>query len=303
MKSLYPLRGIISVLNTPFSVTGSVDIPALILNVNNAINAGVSGFLIPAMASEVYSLTNKEKLKMVENVLLTADKEVHVFVGVSGNNFDERYNLLKSYLNMGCKQVLFQIPFENAISFKKQFYKLADLNPETIMLQDWDSSGYGLPDSLISELFEQVENFKCLKIETNPAGIKYSRIIELTKNQLHVSGGWAVNQMIEGLNRGVHAFMPTGMHYIYTQIYRNYVSGNQKQAKQLFEEILPVLSFSNQHLDISIQFFKRLLYKQQIYKTDNVRKLSYKFDAVHEEIADELIDRVIKLEAHIMSER
>lgn len=31
---------------------------------------------------------------------------------------------------------------------------MVDLQPEIIMLQDWDATGYGLPDSLMLELFE-----------------------------------------------------------------------------------------------------------------------------------------------------
>lgn len=302
-KSLYPLRGIITVLNTPFKSDGSIDIEDLNLNVNYALNAGVSGILVPAMASEVNCLTIKERLKMVENVLETTNYRIPVFAGVTGKNISETTKLLKSYLDIDCKNVLVQLPYENTNKFKRHFFKLAELNPEIIMLQDWDFSGYGLPDSLIIELFEEVDSFQCLKIETNPSGPKYSRIIELTNNSLHVSGGWAVTQMIEGLRRGVHAFMPTGMHYIYTQIFNEFVSGKQDEAKVLFEKLLPILSFSNQHLDISIQFFKRLLFKQKIYKTDFVRIKSNKFDKVQDEIADELIQRVIKLEKDIMAKR
>jgi 4-hydroxy-tetrahydrodipicolinate synthase len=105
--------------------------------------------------------------------------------------------------------------------------------------------------------------------------------------------------MLEGLQRGVHAFMPTGMHYIYTQIYQDYISGKQKEAKKLFETILPVLSFSNQHLDISIHFFKRLLYRQGIYNTPNVRTPILPFDHIHEEIAGYLITRVMEREDQI----
>jgi hypothetical protein len=57
------------------------------------------------------------------------------------------------------------------ISLKTHFYELAATGPEMIMLQDWDATGYGLPDELILELFETVEAFRCLKVETVPAGM------------------------------------------------------------------------------------------------------------------------------------
>lgn len=301
MKVLYPLYGIITVLNTPFTSSDILDIQALQRNVEEALQAGVHGFLVPAMAAEVYKLTPQERLKMVESVLETVNGKVPVFAGAGETDLDRSRQLLKGYIGLGCKHVLFQIPFEDEMQFKAHFMELAELQPEVIMLQDWDAGGYGLPDDLILELFEEVEAFRCLKIETVPAGVKYSKILELTQGRLHVSGGWAVTQMLEGLQRGVHAFMPTGMHYIYTQIYNDYFAGNYQKAQKLFETILPILSFANQHLDISIHFFKRLLYRQGIYPTPNVRSPILPLDAVHEEIAERLITRVITLENQLKS--
>ncbi|MEX2566555.1 MAG: dihydrodipicolinate synthase family protein, partial [Cyclobacteriaceae bacterium] len=163
--------------------------------------------------------------------------------------------------------------------------------------------GYGLPESLICELFDSVEAFKCLKIETVPAGHKYSRILSLTNGLLNVSGGWAVTQMIEGLERGVHAFMPTGMHWVYTEIYRLWMKKKSTEAEALFLRILPVLAFSNQHLEISIHFFKRLLYHQGTYPTPHVRNSRITFDSYHQKTADGLIHRIMELEGRIKVKR
>jgi len=299
MKSLYPLHGIITVLNTPFTKTGDVDLSSFKKNVLEAMSAGVDGFLVPAMASEVHKLTIKERLEMVETTLVITNGKVPVFAGLGANNYNLSHKLLKSYLKIGCKEVLFQIPYENNSQYKSWFMKLAELQPEVIMLQDWDASGYGLPDSLIIELYEQVDAFRCLKIEVIPAGPKYSKILELTRGRLHVSGGWAITQMIEGLMRGVHAFMPTGLHWIYKEIYQFWVIGQENDATDLFAKILPVLAFSNQHLDISIHFFKRLLKRQGIYATDKVRDPILPFDHIHQQIADKLSDNLINLESKL----
>ena len=296
MKQLFPLHGIVTVLNTPFSTKGEIDLPALKRNVNYALVAGVAGFLVPAMASEVYKLSETERMDMVAAVLEETNGKVPVIAGAGETDLGKSKRLISEYISLGCKNVLFQIPFLNETQFKNHFYELAATGPEMIMLQDWDSTGYGLSDNLILELFETVEAFRCLKVETVPAGVKYSRILELTNGQLNVSGGWAVSQMIEGLKRGVHAFMPTGMHRIYAEIYRLWTSGKVEEATLLFHQILPVLAFSNQHLDISIHFFKRLLNRQGIYPTANVREPILPFDSVHQEIADQLIDRIVAIE-------
>lgn len=301
-KELFPLRGIVTVLNTPFTEKDKVDLPALKKNVIQAIDAGVAGFLVPAMASEVYKLTDSERFKVVTSVL-EISKDLPVIAGIGANTLQKSKKLLQSYLELGCKNVLFQIPYENDTQFKTHFSELAALDPEMIMLQDWDFSGAGLPDNLIVDLFENFKAFRCLKIETVPAGVKYSRILELTKGRFNLSGGWAVSQLLEGLKRGVHAFMPTGMHYSYTEIYRLYRNGQIEASEELFEKIVPVLAFSNQHLDISIHFFKRLLYKQGIYNTPNVRKPILEFDSIHQEIADKHIEHIIKIENQLKLSR
>jgi dihydrodipicolinate synthase/N-acetylneuraminate lyase len=299
MKELYPLQGIVTVLNTPFDKKNHIDLKALKRNTEKALKAGVAGFLVPAMASEVHLLSLKEKLTILDCVLKTVDGNVPVFAGTGSTTFDNSKKTLRSYLDLGCKQVLFQLPYANDDQFKTDFYELAELGPEVIMLQDWDASGYGLSDELIMELFEAVPAFRCLKVETVPAGIKYSTMIRLSENRLHVSGGWAVMQMPEGLQRGVHAFMPTAMHHIYVKIFNDFHGGKTEEALSLFNEILPVLAFSNQHLDISIFFFKRLLWKQGIYPTPNLRISSLSIDAILTETADRLIEKVTEIENRI----
>lgn len=296
MKDLYPLYGIVTVLNTPFTHDNKIESKGLRLNVHMALKAGVAGFLVPAMASEVYKLTHDERLSMVDIVLEEVNGKVPVIAGAGETDMTKAKTLLRQYIDRGCKHVLFQIPYEKDHSFYANFMDLAELQPEMIMLQDWDASGKGLPDELICRLFEEVEAFRCLKVETVPAGPKYSRILKLTGGRLHVSGGWAVSQMIEGLTRGVHAFMSTGMHFTYCRIYNEYIAGNIQSAERLFHEILPVLAFSNQHLDISVHFFKHLLHQQGIYATPLVRKPILEFDAIHQQSASKLIAKVIALE-------
>ena len=303
MKELFPLHGIVTVLNTPFTYADKIDFHALEGNVREALDAGVVGFLVPAMASEVQSLTVGERLAMVECVLKTTEGKVPVFAGTASSSFDEAKDMLLAYQDLGCKHVLIQLPFVDEKQFKDDFLGLADCGPEVIMLQDWDAAGYGLPDHLIMDLFETVASFRCLKVETKAAGSKYSHMLKLSNGKLHVSGGWAVNQMLEGLRRGVHTFMPTGMHWIYTKIFRDFHGGNQKEATALFNEILPILAFSNQYLDMSIHFFKRLLWKQGIYSTPNIRQALLPFDDIHRDIADDLIQKVMGIESRIKSEK
>lgn len=295
------LSGIVTVLNTPFTADDHIDTDALRANVQKAITAGVSGFLVPAMASEVSKLNEAERDLLVKTTVEAVQGRAAVIGGASSPHADERQRMARALIERGCDGILVSIPYDDDASYTQQVKALAELKPGFLMLQDWDFGGYGLPVPLLLWLFE-AGYFQSLKVEVVPAGVKYSEVLQATNGALHVAGGWAVMQMIEALQRGVHTLMPTGMHHIYTRIYTLYTAGQHEAATTLFRRLLPVLAFSNQHLDISVHFFKRLLHRQGVYGTDFARSPILPFDHYHEQVANELIDYVMALEAELAND-
>ncbi len=286
------LDGIIAVANIPFTEGYRIDIDSLIKSIRYALDSGVSGILVPAMASEIDKLTRGERDTIIGTVLNTVGGKIPVIGGASAPTREDRLYYVEKLIDMGCNGILVNIPYRNDESFKESIYEIDRLHPPLLMIQDWDFGGYGIPLNVITELFEKVESFKSLKIEVVPSGVKYTEVIRATAGKLHVAGGWAVMQMIEALDRGVNSLMLTGMYEIYVTIFNRYRKGDREGAKNLFNRVLPVLAFSNQHLDISIHFFKRLLYKQRIFSTPLVRKPCLPFDEYHVRIADEMIELV-----------
>ena len=290
------LNGIVTVVNTPFTTGNAIDLDSLSANVAYALDAGVAGFLIPAQASEVDKLTPQEREALVRRVIDDVAGRVPVIGGASAEEREARVRFAATLVDMGCDGVLVKIPYEDDVQYQTDVLAVAHQKPGFLMLQDQDYGGYGLPVALIARLFEEVDLFQSFKIEVVPAGVKYTEVLAATNGALHVAGGWAVTQMIEALDRGVHAMMPTGMHRVYVRIYDLYQSGQRDQAIDLFNKLAPVLAFSNQQADIALHFFKRLLYRQDVYSTPRVREPVLPFDRYHVRIADELIDYVIDLE-------
>lgn len=288
------MRGIVTVLNTPFTRANKIDFLGLRKNVSAAVDAGVAGFLVPAMASEVSQLSPLEKREVVAQVVEQVDGQATVIGGAAANSQQNRLEIAGELIKLGCDGVLVPVdPLANLNTVERQLAEISELGPKFLMLQDWDPDGPGLDIPTIVELFERLERLRWLKIEVQNAGPKYTRVLEATGGQLGVAGGWAVTEMLDGLDRGVHVFMPTAMHEIYAEIYRRYASGNRPGAKALFAQIKPVLDFSNQHLEVSIRFFKRLLYAQGVYATDKVRIAGEPFNEDQLQVADELI-RVVR---------
>ena len=298
------VRGIITVLNIPFTEDNSIDLHGLQQNVTNAVKAKVAGFLVPAMASEVDHLTAVEKRAIVELVVSESQGRAVVIGGASAGSQEQRLQLSREFIELGCDGILVQMDAQTALEIiERDLEELAALDPNILMVQDWDATGAGIPMSTILRLFDRIERFNWLKVEVNGAGPKYSEALEATDGRLNVAGGWAVTQMIDGLDRGVHAFMPTAMHSIYVEIYQRYASGNRNGAQELFQRIQPVLAFSNQSLDISIRFFKRMLHAQGIYATPNVRIGGQEFSAEQQQEADNMIEVVTRIENDLTANR
>ena len=85
------LKGIVTVINTPFDHSGGIDKDGLRKHLRYAINSGVKGFLIPAMASEVLKLSESEKELLVKIALEEAGTDVAVIAGTSAYTRKERY--------------------------------------------------------------------------------------------------------------------------------------------------------------------------------------------------------------------
>ncbi len=296
------LNGIVAVLNIPFTEDNFVDLDSLASSVRYAVDSGVRAILVPAMASEIDKLTKEERDTIVKTVLRVADGRVPVIGGASAPTMVDRLYYVEKLGEMGCDGILVNIPYTDRETFKRTIYEIDKLHPPFLMIQDWDFRGYGIPVEVIKELFEEVESFKSLKVEVVPAGLKYSEVIRATKGKLHVAGGWAVMQMIEALDRGVNALMLTGMYEIYVKIFNTYKNGDRIGARKLFNKILPILAFANQHLDISIHFFKRLLFREGVFATPLVREPILPFDKYHERIADELIGLVEEVRRFVREE-
>ena len=97
------------------------------------------------------------------------------------------------------------------------FYEIAQVGPDNLMIQDLSWTDYGMSDEDIILLHKNVDKFKSLKIEVLNSGPKYTRVLDITNNQLHLSGGWAIMGMIDALNRGVHALIPSTMELFITK--------------------------------------------------------------------------------------
>lgn len=266
------MRGIVPSLNTPFTADGAVDLPAMARLAEATIAAGCRGVLGIAVAGEQASLSTGEKDAIVRTLVEVVAGRIPVIASVTSDEAGESLRLATMARRAGADGICCQTPGGiGGAALTEYFKRIAEAGPDLLMIQDldWEGPGLGLAD--IERLFRDVLSFQCLKIETAPAGPKYSAVLDATGGALHVSGGWAVREMIDALERGVHAVMPTAMDAHYVAIHDAFRAGDRDRAKHLFETVRPILDFSNQHIDISIRVFKMMRHAEGLFASDHCR--------------------------------
>ena len=294
------MRGIIPSLHTPFCRDNKVDILSLQKLIDHTIVSGCAGMLVGAVAGENASLSLDEKEFIINACVQHNNNRLPLIVSCSANNQYDRITLSRAAKVAGADWILCQTPNNlNGNELTECFNEIADAGPSNLMIQDLSWTDNGMNDEDILLLFENINKFKGLKIEVLNSGPKYSRILKATNHKLHLSGGWAIMGMIEALNRGVHAFIPSTMEVIYNQIYNLFIEKKINKARDLFSKILPIVSFTHQHIDIAIKFSKMLRVREKIFVTDLCRSPISEFDIYQLEEADIHIEKVISLQNDI----
>jgi 4-hydroxy-tetrahydrodipicolinate synthase len=302
VKELYPLSGVVAIPQTPFDDDDRIDLDSFSRGVADRLAAGVDGLLYPVVASEVSHLTLTERQALTRAILDQAASQVPVIIGASAEDAATARSLAEFALDHGAAGVLVQAPvalLRDEPATMEYFRRVCEAPIDVLMIQDLEWDGPGLPIRTIVRLFEELEPFRCIKVETVPAGSKYSAIIAATGGRLNVSAGWAVPQLIEALDRGIHAVTPGGLHWVIGEVVRRYRAGERASARALFDRLLPILGWQNQHIDISNQFLKLLAVRQGIFAGAAVRQPVVPFDAYHRRVADELIEEALVLHAEI----
>jgi dihydrodipicolinate synthase/N-acetylneuraminate lyase len=292
--------GIIPILNTPFDAQGRIDVDSLERALEQHIADGITGCIVPAVASEVQKLNNAERAQLIETSVAVAAGRIPVIGGASSETADDVVRLARHAQNAGCSAVLVQVPqqlYADSKAIRRFVGTIVEHGEiERLILQDLEWNGPGMAVDQIATLHHEVPALVGIKIETVPAGTKYSQVIEVTEGTLPVLGGWGLPQMIEGLDRGVYAFTPTAMNKPFVHIDRLYRMRRRDEAVELFERVVPALAFSCQHIDISIHFLKRYSVQRGWFSTATVRDPILTYDKHHERYGDEVTGRLIDLE-------
>jgi 4-hydroxy-tetrahydrodipicolinate synthase len=280
------LDGIIAVPATPFTTDNQVDVESIRRYARKALAAGVVGFLAPADAGEVGTLSQTERDLVVTTFLDEIKGRVPLIGGATDPDPHACVEHARRYIGMGCAGVLAYIKYHDEASWAAQVRALNALNPGFLMIQDLDRGTAPLPVPLIVQLHKECPRFTWVKVETNDRNQKISAIREATRGSLRI--GTAGPDLIELMDRGVQAYMPTLYHDIYARIWSYYRAGHREDAIALYYRLLPCLTFNAQHKHMANHTKKSVLQAEGVFTTRLVRAAERAPDAIEAKLLEEL---------------
>ncbi len=249
MPTAVDLRGVFPVLATPFAEDGKPDRDGLHSIVNYVLDAGAHGIVFPAVASEFYSLTDRERQDLAELILDQVAGKIPVVIAASAPTAELAIELARHAEDAGATSIMLMAPYivkESQTGIETYYQRVAEAVDLPIILQNAPAPlGSALAVDSVLELARQVPQIQYVKEENLPCGQRISKILQGAPSSLKgVFGGAGGRYIIDELNRGAAGNMPAcELTELHVALYDQHVAGNRTEARSLFNRMLPLLNF------------------------------------------------------------
>jgi 4-hydroxy-tetrahydrodipicolinate synthase len=267
--------GVYTVVPTPFTEDGALDLPSLERLITFLVARGVTGLLVLGVLGEAPKLLPDERRAVVETALAAAGG-LPVVVGATHPSSVGVRALAGAAERAGAAAVLVAPPrLDRAVSDDALVDYFRDLAASTaleIVLQDHPtSSGVHLPAELVARIATEVPQVSAVKLEDPPTPLKVERVLDLGPPGLKVYGGLGGVFLLEELGRGAHGTM-TGFAFpeLLVEVVRAHAAQDEAKAAELFFRILPLVRFEFQEA-IGLGIRKRIYRLRGAIESDHVR--------------------------------
>jgi 4-hydroxy-tetrahydrodipicolinate synthase len=242
-------RGVFSIPCTPFTDDGALDRDGLASVIEFCVNAGAHGIVAPVLASEAWTLTAEERRVVIDALVEGVHGRRPVVIGVSAETQAMSLMLARQAEASGGDAVIAIPPPDCGGDLATIFAFYRELSAAIslpIFVQNVDPPyGVRMPGSFVARLVREIPRVDWVKEETMPPGWAMTAEIEESGPKLRgVMGGAAGRFLFDEYRRGACGFMPAcEVTDVHAKVWNALDTGNEVQARRLFERLLPVLSF------------------------------------------------------------
>ncbi len=244
-----PWRGIFAIPCTPFTETGELDLDSLRNEVAFCLEAGTHGIVAPVNASEFWTLADEERKTVAQVIVEVVAGRVPVVIGVTGASAPVAVDFARHAEDIGADAVIALPPHARAVSAETIFDYFRSLSTAVslpIFVQNHDApAGTRMSPDFVARLVCELEHVDWIKEETFPPGHAIQAELALCGPKLQgVMGGVAGRYLLDEYRRGICGTMPAcEVTDIHVQVWNALDAGDERQARNLFNRLLPLLNY------------------------------------------------------------
>ena len=283
MRSFKEIRGVLPVLQTPFTAGDEIDTKTLNNEISWLIELGADG-LTTGMVSEILKLSPTERMALHEAVIISvADSEIAIVLSAGGESTKQAIEYTLHAQEIGADAVMVNPPLTSTLGDEDLLGYYRDiLDASEIPLVVQDASGYiGRPLSLELQLnlFNQYQSRIYFKPEAVPIAPRLSLFLEMTDHKARVLEGSGGLALIDTFSRGVVGTMPgSDTAWALIAMWKALQENDHHRAELISGPLANLIALEHS-LDAYLSIEKYLLVKQGIFINDMRRQpVGYRLD-------------------------
>ncbi|MCY3574121.1 MAG: dihydrodipicolinate synthase family protein [Chloroflexi bacterium] len=243
------LAGIYQILQTPFSEQGDIDWGGFARQIDFCLAVGVHGLVVPALASEFFTLSDAERRAVVEFAAGETAGRIPLVAGVQGLTLRSAQEFAEHAAECGVTALMAMPPYLRKASkpaIHDYYRQLAQYDRPLIIQNAPAPIGSPLSPRELCELLALENGIQYIKEETVPILQHISEIIALDGGHCQgVFGGANGIYLLDELQRGACGNMPAGGFVdLQVKIYDLYRAGDIAEAERMHFLLLPLLNYA-----------------------------------------------------------
>jgi 4-hydroxy-tetrahydrodipicolinate synthase len=252
MEGMERLRGVWSIVPTPFADDGQLDEASIGTLVDFVAGCGVDGMTILGVLGEAARVSDAERERIIEASLAAANGRLPVCVGVSHAATDRAVAYARDAEARGAHSIMLApsaLTRPNDAAVRRHYFAVAEAVDLPIVVQDHPaSSGVWMSAEFLASLAAESTQCRVVKLEEEPSPPKIRRLLAADP-QLLVLGGLGGLMLYEELRAGAAGTM-TGFGFpeILVDIVARFRAGDEAGARDVFYRACPLIRFENQPL-------------------------------------------------------
>ncbi|MEW1863788.1 dihydrodipicolinate synthase family protein [Streptomyces sp. NPDC088194] len=257
------LRGVMPVLEVPFTAGGDLDLDSFDRLVRHVLNTGVTAVMFPGFASEFHKLSDAERDLLTARLLdlTSARPDVAAVVSIPDHATRLAVERATAAVDAGADAINLLPPHflaPPADEVRRHVTAiLTAVAPTPVVLQYAPAqTGSSFTADALRALAADHPNLVAVKIETPLPG-RLAEDLAAGTPGLRSFTGYAGLQLADGLRRGVDGVQPgCSFTEIYQEIWRLWHSGDEARALLLHARLVPYLAYWMQEVELIIMVEK-----------------------------------------------